>query len=628
MTAFLLSICALDRCLALFDEYHRRLSQRQLALALSLRAGSVRRRRTVAGHHRAASPPFSIQIPTQRRRPHARQSTRHSFHSISRISKRHLAMASHSEIRRRSSAADRTPIEASVLSSTIGAATTSTFASAPESASSSSPLTAANALTSTTPGPPRTSKANKHRSLDSSSMPPPPLPVGNMAAPSSPKRHSRTESTSRIPNRLSLTLPIALPTSDPSRPTPAATISTPSSVPPTPQDHSALPSPSNVNEFITAIAAKERRVLELREALAREESELTALKRQFSLMDSLHKLDTSLYDSTSRVFTPTADGGVQSPRRSVDMDRRNLLLQNQGTPTQSRRTAFRGRHTRTLSLLSPARTNSEFSVLEDKIGADARPSPIDQRATQAANPMLAKRASWQPRTQQSPPAGSQFMQDVRLGFKAFVEDIRQITIGDEPINGQGQSPGQHHAGSMNHSGPSDQARSRNGQTGQRTASRLDASSPVTAPPTPNSTGRDVSPEKSRPAKSKHFSWTPLGFDSMDDTDWANWESPATAKSTRWSGSTVHGGPMDDIQSIPEYEEHTTPVKPKNLQTPILSPTKLEEMLPNMVNRLSPSNIKRTANNLLDEWEKSLMAPTASADEPQANKENTTATETS
>lgn len=52
------------------------------------------------------------------------------------------------------------------------------------------------------------------------------------------------------------------------------------------------------------------------------------------------------------------------------------------------------------------------------------------------------------------------------------------------------------------------------------------------------------------------------------------------------------------------------------------------MLPNMVNRLSPSNIKRTANNLLDEWEKSLMAPTASADEPQANKENTTATETS
>ncbi|KAG8407246.1 hypothetical protein J3458_020735 [Metarhizium acridum] len=556
MTGFLLSICALDRCLALFDEYHHRLSQRQLVLALAPRAGSVRRRRSVAGHHCAASTPFSIQILTQRRRPHAR----HSLHSVYKISKRRLVMASHSEIRRRSSAADRTSIETSVLSS-ICATATSTFASAPEpaSSSSSSPLTAANALTSTTPGPPRTSKPNKHRSLDSSIMPPPPLPVGNMAAPPSPKRHSRTESACRIPNRLSLTLPIALPTSDPSRPTPAATASTPSSVPPMPQDHSALPSPSNVNEFITVIAAKERRVLELREALAREESELIALKRQFSLMDTLHKLDTGLHDSTSRAFTPTADRGMQSPRCSVDMDRRNLLLQNQGTPTQSRRTAFRGRHTRTLSLLSPARTNSEFSVLEDKIGADVRPSPVDQRPTRAANPMLAKRASWQPRTQQSPPAGSQFMQDVRLGFKAFVEDIRQITIGDEPINGQGQSPGQHHAGSMNHSGPSDQARSKNGQTSQRIASRLEASSLVTASPAPTSTRKDVSPEKSRPAKSKHFSWTPLGFDSMDDTDWANWESPVAAKSTRWSGSTAHGGAMDDIQSIPEYEEHTTPV---------------------------------------------------------------------
>jgi hypothetical protein len=63
-------------------------------------------------------------------------------------------------------------------------------------------------------------------------------------------------------------------------------------------------------------------------------------------------------------------------------------------------------------------------------------------------------------------------------------------------------------------------------------------------------------------------------------------------------------------------------KPKNLETPILSPNKLEDILPHVVNRLSPSNIKRTANNLLDEWEKSLVAPTPSNEE--ANKENATA----
>ena len=52
---------------------------------------------------------------------------------------------------------------------------------------------------------------------------------------------------------------------------------------------------------------------------------------------------------------------------------------------------------------------------------------------------------------------------------------------------------------------------------------------------------------------------------------------------------------------------------------ILSPTKLEELLPNVVNRLSPSNLKRTANNLMDEWEKSLVAPPAAGE--VANKEN-------
>ena len=48
---------------------------------------------------------------------------------------------------------------------------------------------------------------------------------------------------------------------------------------------------------------------------------------------------------------------------------------------------------------------------------------------------------------------------------------------------------------------------------------------------------------------------------------------------------------------------------------MLSP-KLGEILPSMVNRLSPSNIKRTATNLMDEWEKSLTDP-----RPSTDKEN-------
>ncbi|OAA39956.1 hypothetical protein NOR_05950 [Metarhizium rileyi] len=642
MTAFLVTICVLDRCLALFDE-HRHLSQRRLRLSLAFapRAGPVRRRRAVV----AASTPFSAQ--NQRRRPHARRHcSRHSLY-IFNLAERHLVMASHSDIRRRSSVADRTPIESSILGNAICATTASILAlAAPEPAAAAAAssqsststttttATTATAMTTTkinTPGPPLSGKhkMNKHRSLDCSVMPPPPLPVDNVAQSPLSKRHSTADSSSRIPNRLSLTLPIALPTSDPSRPTPTATASTPSSIPPTLQDHSALPSPSNVNDFIIAIATKERRVMELREVLAREESELAALKKQFSSADAFRKSDTGLSDSTSRPFTPAADGCLPSPRQSIELDRRSLLLQNQGTPTQSRRTAFRGRHARTLSLLSPARSDSEFSVLEDRNGGDVGPLSIDQRSAQAVDSRLAKRASWQARTQQSAGVGSQLVQDFKLGIRAFVEDIRQITIGDEPINGQAQSPVPSHdltvSGSMSHAGPTHPSWSRNSQIAQRTTSPLVASPSVPAPPMSLSNPKDVSLDKLRPMKGKHFSWTPLSFESMDDTDWANWESSPTAKSTRWSGSTVHSGAMDDIQSIPEHEEHTTPLKTKNLETPILSPNKLEEILPNVVNSLSPSNIKRTANHLLNEWEKSLAPATPAAQ--QANKENTPATAT-
>jgi hypothetical protein len=48
-------------------------------------------------------------------------------------------------------------------------------------------------------------------------------------------------------------------------------------------------------------------------------------------------------------------------------------------------------------------------------------------------------------------------------------------------------------------------------------------------------------------------------------------------------------------------------KSTGYETPLLSP-KLEEILPNMVKGLSPSNLKRTATNLMDEWERSLTDP--------------------
>lgn len=65
---------------------------------------------------------------------------------------------------------------------------------------------------------------------------------------------------------------------------------------------------------------------------------------------------------------------------------------------------------------------------------------------------------------------------------------------------------------------------------------------------------------------------------------------------RDANSLVH--PADCRSSISDLDLSMTP----------LSPTKLKEMLPSVVNGFSPSNLKRTATTLMTEWEKSLVTP--------------------
>ncbi|KAG5916745.1 hypothetical protein E4U42_007523 [Claviceps africana] len=706
-----LSSCALVRCHALFDQ-HRHRSHDQLANALSPRvaaaAVSVRRRRRPRrprpSNAASASSASSLLIgPSTSQQQQQRPSNRHQYHrgigrSLLRVAKVSLPMTALQEVRRRSSVAARTVVDSSV------SATTTTFA--PPDGSSPSTPTATPTATATAAAPERTNSISGHdhdhdhecgmtatappgaqasnrppasrSDAGTMTMPPPPLPAEQHHAPPSQSpvaRHAHSSSTSRIPNRLSLTLPIAPPTSDPSRPMPSvssfssasssasasafasafasasasASASTSSSVPATPLDGSPAPLLSNVNDFIIAIAAKERKVMELKEDLTREETELAQLKKQFTTSEVLLKRGTvnQLEPGRSRTATCTAaepDAPLSS--RSVDLDRRAsvvpLLHQPPPIPGRTRR-VMRGGHTRALSLLSPAKSDLGFPALDDQqttAADDVRSSATTyRRLSQASHPALPKRASWQPRSQHSSPVVPQIVEDFKIGLRAFVEDIRQITIGDEPAAGHYQPPppplhrsspraGRCRNGSLSQdaglSTHADSGRGRAVQTQQPVASPESETTPPTSPPTPLSKRKDAATiDKPKPAKSKHFSWTPLGFDSLDDTDWANWESPAPVKSTRWSGSTINSVVVDDVEGISENAEELTasdPIKNKSaVEPPILSPSRLEELFPGVVNKLSPSNIKRTANNLLDEWEKSLMAPSA---RPVANKENT------
>ncbi|KXX77221.1 hypothetical protein MMYC01_205757 [Madurella mycetomatis] len=441
-------------------------------------------------------------------------------------------------------------------------------------------------------------------------------------------RSTRSASTaSRSTNRLSLTLPIAPPSAYPSRPTPAST--TTATFPPTPLDTPSIMSPVDPNDFITAIAAQERRVLELREELSRAESDLARLKKQWATHEAYKKRAERRGGEPGRGLGPAAELHDETAvRRSVELDRRKALLgqQNQpATPERSRRRVFTGGHTRTLSLLSPTRPSG--------FGEETESSKPDNasRFAPVTPDLLAKRASWAPRSTQTNGV-KQIAQDLRTGLWTFMEDLRQATVGDEPITGQGMYM-RGRDGNMKTSlgsaddqdtiraaGPSSRprvtsafeemtTRAAPSRKQEREAEKDQGMSNEATVSRPNSTLRRSQTDAPKPTK--RFSWTPVTIDTFDENDWSNWDSPST--SPRWSGTTVNG---DIIPSIPEKrDDDETPLekKPSKSHIPSRSSSpapanKLEELLPPVLNRLTPSNIKRTAADFMKEWERSLSQP--------------------
>lgn len=486
---------------------------------------------------------------------------------------------------------------------------------------------------------------NMTRAINTEAMPPPPRPFGELPAArrfTHARAHSMASSVPRHANRLSLTLPIAPATRQefvrpPSSAGPPVTLS---SHPPTPAQTPVLPALEDANDFIIAIAAQERKVLELREELARAEADLTSLKVRWTSKESMLKRAAEIQSqalASPQRCPPTPEAAISPTRQSVDLDRKKLWLQSQqnspSTPTQGRRKVMRGGHARTLSLLSPARSDAPFNFHEDKgsiNGTMAQPLHERMVPPPGQSPALSKRATWQPRTQPQSSGVFPLVEDFKLGLRAFVEDIRQITVGDEPITGPAPSTHRHSA-SMHSRTLSSSTRDRDATpTGHNRKPSASSRSHVPASfdavkqgPVLGSKADGVisMPEKTKASgKGKQFSWTPLGFETLEDNDWTSWESPSSVKSSRWSGSTIHSSGVDE--TIPEKAEEattTTPLKAtRSSQENVLRNTKLDELLPSMVNRLSPSNLKRTANNLMDEWEKSLMPP-----EVRDDKENKT-----
>jgi len=364
----------------------------------------------------------------------------------------------------------------------------------------------------------------------------------------------------RAGNRLSLSLPIQAGERDAAwLMKHALTDSAPSTRQASPSldiDHK-LPNNSASN-FLVALAAQERRVLELKEELYRAESQLKKLKRQWALHEpgrntvrpgvENQQVELRQINSTLSSIDGPNDGSEEEDkaiRRSLnlDVDRRKAILE--ASKRDSRRKVISGGHTRALSLLSPVQSHygqttpipqSTNSTKVHAATAIISPGP-NQISTQMSSNKT--RHSYQG----SAAIGvKQIAEDIKSGLWTFMEDLRQATVGEEATKGaslmkadltprrsikkdsRGTTMTTDHTLART---PQESSSASKTREMERRRSPVPADAPVLGEGTemisrtPTANGKKVETANS-----------------LDD-DWSNWDSPALKEETaRWSNSTA------------------------------------------------------------------------------------------
>lgn len=385
---------------------------------------------------------------------------------------------------------------------------------------------------------------------ESTLMSPPPRPA---------RGQSQSESmASRAGNRLSLSLPIQAGDRDSSGPMRHTTV-----------DSDALASQASplldvkpnisVNasgDFLVALAAQERRVLELKEELYRAESQLKKLKRQWALHEASRNTSRPGVEIRPVELQPIkstvsgVDGMTDVKEEAkpmqrnvyIDIDRRKAMLA--ASAKESRRKVIRGGHTRALSLLSPVQSSYVQNMpASSPFDSNKEHSPAESELPNTQYPTKSSSSKTRHSYQGSTTGGvKQIAEDIRSGLWTFMEDLRQATVGDEAIKGVPSSntdtalKGSGGKGCKGSSSNADQslhrsprleiAASKARETGQKTSMALTETGEPRqctemVAQMPTATGRK-----------------PETASSLDD-DWSNWESPVSkGESGRWSNSTA------------------------------------------------------------------------------------------
>lgn len=255
-----------------------------------------------------------------------------------------------------------------------------------------------------------------------------------------PRKHDGLSGLdARRHKRFTLTLPIQ--TNFNSLQSPAIGCAVPSGASSTSGSEEAVrpPTPSDTS-FLTAIAAQERRVLELKEELVKAEQSLYKLKKEWAIHEVHKKRQDIKRMRSTRISAHPATIGSQKGSTTIDessntaaqeAEKRRAMHHNSRL---SNRTIFTGsRHARTLSLLSPEPTTGSFPSpqplpagdvpkLSHKrvVSGEMARTKIDEIATDSDLPREVILR-----------AGRQMATDFKDGLWTFLEDLRQVTVGDE-----------------------------------------------------------------------------------------------------------------------------------------------------------------------------------------------------
>lgn len=200
------------------------------------------------------------------------------------------------------------------------------------------------------------------------------------------------------------------------------------------------PHPADSNSFLTALAAQERRVLELREELQKAGEDLEKLKKQWAAYEATKKKNELQILNTS-LLRSRMPCDHDSARATKEIDSRRIAP---SSIKPSHRKVFAGsRHTRALSLLSPRDPGSHSDLpLGGRGPSKSHNAAANDVVVPATVPEMSSldvepgsEGSYEdPQKDAMLETGKQLVGDFRQGLWTFFEDFKQLTVGDEGIS--------------------------------------------------------------------------------------------------------------------------------------------------------------------------------------------------